>query len=222
LFLPFNNLGLIIVDEEHESSYKQHDPAPRYHARDTALILAKIHAAKVLLGSATPSLESYFMAENGKYGLVKLDVRFYKSPLPELEFLDLIKERKRKKMSGPFSDKMIEALSNVIEKKNQAIIFQNRRGYAPYVMCQDCNWTPKCLNCSVSLVYHLYKDEIQCHYCGYKEKMPMVCNNCSSDQMIAISYGTEKLEEVLKEKFPDANVKRMDLDTLGSSVISRS
>jgi len=213
LFLPFSSLGLIIVDEEHELSYKQFDPAPRYNARDSALMLGQIHNCKVLLGSATPTVESYYNASEGKYGLVELKKRFTNTPLPDIELIDMIRQRKAKLMHGEFSDPLVSALSQTLNEKEQAIIFQNRRGYAPHVVCQECGWVPQCPNCSVSLTYHQYSKDLRCHYCGHKEIIPPACKACGASILNPVKFGTEKLEEELKLLFPNANVQRMDLDT---------
>lgn len=213
IFLPFDNLGLIIVDEEHETSYKQYDPAPRYQARDAALMLGQMHYAKSLLGSATPSVESYFNAAQGKYGLVTLTKRYGDAILPEVQLADVRQGRKRKTLKADFSEELMEALNKVLEKKEQAIIFQNRRGYAPYLTCEECAWIPKCANCAVSLTYHMYHNELRCHYCGYKEKVPGTCLACGSTNIKTIGFGTEKLEDDLKLLLPQAKIQRMDLDT---------
>ncbi|MEO1049494.1 MAG: primosomal protein N' [Bacteroidota bacterium] len=213
IFLPFDNLGLIIVDEEHETSYKQFEPAPRYNARDIALLLNKMHGAKILLGSATPSIESYFLAETGRYGLVELLSRFGGAVLPETKLADLLSESKRKTIKGEFSSMLLSALENVMNKGEQAIIFQNRRGYSPYVTCEDCGWVPKCPHCAVSLTYHQYKKELNCHYCGYKEPIINTCEACGSHRIKSVGYGTEKLEENLELLLPNARIQRMDLDT---------
>lgn len=216
IFLPFDNLGLIIVDEEHDGSYKQQEPAPRYHARDVALVMGQLHHAKVLLGSATPSLESYYHASQNKYGLVNLDKRFGNAQLPKVILADVKIERQRKTMKGDFSANLLKHIGDALTLKEQVIIFQNRRGYSPLVSCEDCGWVPKCVNCSVSLTYHQYKHAMVCHYCGYKETMPGNCPVCSSARIKALGYGTEKLEEELKLHFPEASVQRMDLDTTRS------
>ena len=213
IFLPFADLGLIIVDEEHENSYKQYDPAPRYHARDVALFLAHKHKAKTILGSATPSVESYFNAQSGKYGLVKIDSRYGDAQLPEMVLADIRTEKKRKTAVGNFSSVLIEALNQVLEKKEQAIIFQNRRGYSNFITCDDCGYTPECPRCSVSLTYHQYKNQLNCHYCGHKELVPIVCPACGSQRIRTVGFGTEKIEEDLKLIFPDARIQRMDLET---------
>jgi len=216
IFLPFDNLGLIIVDEEHDPSYKQHDPAPRYHARDVALVMAQTHHAKVLLGSATPSVESYYQAKSGKYGLVTLTERFGEAQLPEIVFADLAKEKKRKTNKGEFSSLLLNEIGEALKNNNQVILFQNRRGYSPMVQCEDCNWIPKCINCSVSLTYHQYRHALVCHYCGYREELPTQCPVCSSKRILTLGYGTQKLEEELNIHFPDAKIQRMDLDTTRS------
>lgn len=216
IFLPFDNLGLVIVDEEHDPSYKQHDPAPRYHARDVAMVIAQIHHAKVLLGSATPSVESYYQAKSGKYGLVTLSERFGEAQLPEIIFADLTQEKRRKTNKGEFSSLLLNEIKEALKKNEQVILFQNRRGYSPMVQCEDCNWIPKCINCSVSLTYHQYRHAMICHYCGYREELPKQCPTCSSKRILTLGYGTEKLEEELKLHFPDAKIQRMDLDTTRS------
>jgi primosomal protein N' (replication factor Y) len=216
IFLPFDNLGLIIVDEEHDSSYKQHEPAPRYHARDVAMVMAQIHHAKVIVGSATPSVESFYHAQAGRYQLVTLTDRFGEAQLPDIVFADLVKEKKRKTMKGEFTSLLVNEIKESLSKKEQVILFQNRRGYSPMVECEDCGWIPKCINCSVSLTYHQYRHAMICHYCGYKEDMPSQCPTCSSKRIKSLGYGTEKLEEELKLYFPDARIQRMDLDTTRS------
>jgi primosomal protein N' (replication factor Y) len=216
IFLPFDNLGLIIVDEEHDGSYKQQEPAPRYHARDVAMVLGQMHHAKVLLGSATPSVESYYQAQQGKYGLVKLHKRFGESQLPVVQIADVMLERKQKKLKGEFTQLLLKNIEDTLTKKEQVIIFQNRRGYSPTVSCEDCGWVPKCINCAVSLTYHQFRNALICHYCGYKENLPHHCPTCTSTRIKTIGYGTEKLEEELKLQFPESNVQRMDLDTTRS------
>lgn len=213
VFLPFDNLGLIIVDEEHETSYKQHDPAPRYHARDVAMMMAQWQQAKVLLGSATPSLESYFQAQQGKYGFVELFQRFGAAVLPEILLVDVKQEKKQKTMKNEFSSALLTALGNNLENKEQSILFQNRRGYSPYIQCEDCDWTAECPNCAVSLTYHMRAGELRCHYCGYKEEVPRTCPTCGSTKVKTIGFGTEKLEDQLQILFPEAKILRMDLDT---------
>ena len=213
VLLPFDNLSLIIVDEEHETSYKQFDPAPRYHARDAALMLARLHHAKTLLGSATPSVESYYHAKQGKYGLVTLTQRYGSAQLPDIELVDIKEERKRKTMQQDFTSVLLEEMKHRLEQQEQVIIFQNRRGYAPYLFCEDCANIPKCLNCDVSLTYHQYAAELRCHYCGHKEGLPQACAACGSTKIKSAGYGTEKLEEEIGELLPAARVQRMDLDT---------
>ena len=210
VLLPFDHLGLIIVDEEHENSYKQYDPAPRYHARDVALVLAQKHRAKTVLGSATPSIETYHLSKQMKYGLVELDQRYGHAQLPDFE---LVRLKKTKKQQNDFSPELLAAMEDKLSNHEQVIIFQNRRGYAPILSCQVCGWIPECNHCAVSLTYHLYSQELRCHYCGYKEKMPPYCRECESTDLDLKGYGTEQLEESLKLLFPKAKVQRMDLDT---------
>ncbi|QMW01427.1 primosomal protein N' [Spirosoma foliorum] len=213
VFLPFDNLGLIIVDEEHETSYKQHDPAPRYHARDVAIMLAHWQQAKVLLGSATPSLETYFQAKQGRYGLVELFQRFGNATLPNILLVNLQQEKRQKTMKNEFSSALYTALEANIERKEQSILFQNRRGYSPYMQCEDCDWTAECPNCAVSLTYHQRDAELRCHYCGHKDQVPRTCPTCGSTKVRTIGFGTEKLEDQLQIFFPESKVIRMDLDT---------
>jgi primosomal protein N' (replication factor Y) (superfamily II helicase) len=216
IFLPFDNLGLIIVDEEHDASYKQQEPAPRYHARDVAMIVARLHHARVLLGSATPSIESYYHGKQNKYGLVKLDKRFGEASLPEIVLANMGQERKMKTIKGEFSRILLQRIEETLSRKEQVIIFQNRRGYSPMMSCEDCGWVPKCVNCAVSLTYHQYRHALVCHYCGYKENVPHNCPTCTSSRIKTVGYGTEKLEEELNVFFPDIKVQRMDLDTTRS------
>ncbi|MFC2124997.1 primosomal protein N' [Bacteroidota bacterium] len=216
VFLPFHDLGLIIIDEEHEPSFKQYDPAPRYHARDVAMVMARDHEAKVLLGSATPSLESYFMAKKEKYGIVNLKERFGAAVMPEMIVADISREKKQNKLKGDFTSVLVENLEQNLKEGGQAIIFQNRRGYSPYILCEECGWIPKCTNCSVSLTYHMYHDELICHYCGYRTPVPAICEACGSTRMKTIGIGTEKIEDDLKILLPEAKVRRMDLDTTRS------
>ena len=213
IFLPFSNLGLIIVDEEHETSYKQFEPSPRYHARDTAVVLAHQHKAKILLGSATPSLESYFNTENGKYGLVELNRRFGNVQLPKIELINVKEKQRKKQMSGHFSDRLLTLINEALENKEQVILFQNRRGFSPVVECTTCGVTPQCPNCDVSLTYHKYKGELKCHYCNYLRAMPNSCAACGSNTLDTKGFGTEQIELELKKLFPDHNIGRMDLDT---------
>jgi primosomal protein N' (replication factor Y) len=213
VFLPFQNLGLIIVDEEHETSYKQFDPAPRYHARDVAIMLAHKQYAKVLLGSATPSFESYYQAQQGKYGMVELFKRYGNAVLPDFQLIDMKEERKAERIQKGFSEPLIKALEENLNRKEQSIIFQNRRGYAPYLNCEECGWIGQCHQCAVSLTQHMYENVLICHYCGYKEQVPKLCPACNSVKLKSVGTGTEKIEEDLQEIFPQARILRMDLDT---------
>ncbi|MBC8110874.1 MAG: primosomal protein N', partial [Verrucomicrobia bacterium] len=213
VMLPFDSLGLIIVDEEHETTYKQFDPAPRYNARDVAIVTANLHGGKVLLGSATPSVESYYHAQSGKYGFVRLTQRFGNAQLPEIELVNTREEKKRKTMKNAFSSVLLNHLSENLHKKQQSILFQNRRGYSPYLECDDCAFIPKCPNCDVSLTYHQYSQELRCHYCGHHESTPKLCPACCSPKIKPIGFGTEKLEDDLKMLLPEANIERMDMDT---------
>jgi primosomal protein N' (replication factor Y) len=216
IFLPFDNLGLIIVDEEHDASYKQHDPAPRYNARDVAFMMGQMHHAKVVLGSATPSAESFFQTTQNKYGLVTLTERFGEAQLPEIILADITKEKQRKTNKGEFSSLLLREIKEAMVKHEQVIMFQNRRGHSPMVQCEDCSWVPKCINCAVSLTYHQYRHALVCHYCGYREELPKHCPTCTSTRILTMGYGTERLEEELKMQFPEANIQRMDLDTTRS------
>lgn len=213
VLLPFSNLGLIIVDEEHETSYKQFDPAPRYHARDAAIILANLHKAKVLLGSATPSIESFFNTKNNKYGLVELNHRFGDVLLPEIELTDIKEKYRKKLMTAHFSDRLINLIQEALGEKEQIILFQNRRGFSPIVECTTCGIAPQCPNCDVSLTYHKFKEELRCHYCGYSKPMPKTCPACENPTMSTKGFGTEQIEIELNDIFPQAKVGRMDLDT---------
>ncbi len=213
LFLPFNRLGLVVVDEEHDTSYKQHDPSPRYHARDMAVVLASLHKAHVLLGSATPSMESSFNARSGKFGYAELLVRFGDAVLPKVHRVDIADAAKRKKMRGHFSETLIESITQAIARKEQAIVFQNRRGYVPVWQCETCGWIPECDHCDVSLTYHKFQHGLRCHYCGREYAPPTRCASCGSNRLIMIGFGTEKIEEELTQLFPDARIARMDQDT---------
>lgn len=213
VLLPFSNLGLIIVDEEHETSFKQFDPSPRYHARDAAVVLAKIHKAKVLLGSATPSVESFYNTQQNKYGYIKLDRRFNNVLLPEIELVDIKEKHRKKKMNGHFSDRLLELIQDALENKEQVILFQNRRGYSPIVECTTCGVAPQCPNCDVSLAFHKYRNELRCHYCGYHRGLPKVCPACENPTLDTKGFGTEQIEIELQNLFPDFKVGRMDLDT---------
>ena len=213
LFLPFSNLGLIVVDEEHETSYKQFEPNPRYNARDAAIVLAKMHQAKILLGSATPSLESYFNAQQNKYGFVELNRRFGNVQLPKIELIDIKEKHRKKEMKGHFSDRLLVLIQEALDEKEQVILFQNRRGFSPIVECKACGVSPQCPNCDVSLTYHKYKNELRCHYCNYQRAMPNNCSACGSNTLDTKGFGTEQIELELKELFPDYSIGRMDLDT---------
>lgn len=213
LLLPFKNLGLIIVDEEHEQSFKQFDPAPRYHARDAAIVLAHMFSAKILLGTATPSLESYYNASEGKYGLVEMKQRYNNVLMPDIELVDLADKYKRKRMKGHFSDRLIDEITQALEEGFQIILFQNRRGFSPIVECTSCGHSPQCPNCDVSLTYHQYRDQLRCHYCGYNSAMLKNCQACGNVTLDTKGFGTEQIEEEVKTLFPDCKVARMDLDT---------
>ena len=216
IFLPFADLGLIIVDEEHESSFKQYDPSPRYNARDCAIVLGHMHKAKVLLGSATPAMETYYNAKNAKYGLVELSDRFGGIQMPEIFCADLKKERKNKSMQSHFSAFLVDHIRLALNNKEQIILFQNRRGYTPLWMCEICNWTPKCKNCDVSLTYHKQTNTLKCHYCGYLTPPVGTCSCCGSNRLKMLGFGTEKIEDDLSILFPNIRIQRMDLDTTRS------
>lgn len=216
VFLPFSELGLVIVDEEHEPSYKQFEPAPRYHARDSVIYLATLHEAKVLLGTATPSLETYQNALDGKYGKVELNKRFGSGFAPTMEFANVNRERKQRKLKGNFTSKLVENITESLDRKEQVILFQNRRGYASYITCDNCTSIPKCPNCAVSLTYHQFNNKLVCHYCGYNQAMYSDCLHCGSKELRNVGFGTEELEEEIKLLFPQAIVQRMDLDTTRS------
>ena len=213
VFLPFQRLGLVIIDEEHETSYKQQDPAPRYHARSSAIVLAQMFKAKTLLGTATPSLESYHNAKTGKYGLVELKERYQGIELPEIQIVDTADLQKRKMMAGPFSPLLLLRVREALENGEQAILFQNRRGFAPVVECHQCGWVPTCQHCDVSLTYHRQMNQLTCHYCGYTYLVPTECPCCGSTDLRTRGFGTEKIEEQVREVFPEARISRMDLDT---------
>ncbi|WP_299439577.1 primosomal protein N' [uncultured Aquimarina sp.] len=213
IFLPFTNLGLIIIDEEHESSFKQYDPAPRYHARDTAVVLSNMFKAKVVLGSATPGLESYYNAEQGKYGLVELTRRYGDVLMPDINLVDLKTKYKKKEMKGHFSDTLLTAIQEALKEGEQVILFQNRRGYSPVVECNTCGHSPQCPNCDVSLTYHNFRNQLRCHYCGYHIAMLQKCMACDSHELSTKGFGTEQVENELRELFPDHNIGRMDQDT---------
>lgn len=216
LFLPFSNLGLVIVDEEHDTSYKQYDPAPRYNARDAAIYLAFLHKAKTLLGSATPSLESYFNAQEGKYGLAQIRQRFGGVQMPEICIADVKEATQKKLMKSHFSPLLLDTISQALEKKEQVILFQNRRGFAPQLECNSCAWVPQCVNCDVSLTYHKSSNQLRCHYCGYAVKPPSKCAACGDTDLKMKGFGTEKIEEELAIFYPNAKLMRMDLDTTRS------
>ena len=213
VLLPFQRLGLVIVDEEHETSYKQQDPAPRYHARSVAIVLAQMYKARTLLGTATPSLESYHNAKTGKYGLVELKERYQGIELPEIQVVDIADLQHRKMMAGPFSPLLLNKVREALERGEQAILFQNRRGFAPLIECRQCGWVPHCQHCDVSLTYHRQMNQLTCHYCGYTYRVPTECPCCGSTELKTRGFGTEKIEEQVREVFPEARVARMDLDT---------
>lgn len=214
VFLPFQKLGLVIVDEEHETSFKQQDPAPRYHARSAAIVLASMYPeAKVLLGTATPSMESYYNAQQGKYGLVEMKTRYKDIQLPEIQVVDVKDLRHRKIMKGAYSPQLLAAVREALQRGEQAILFQNRRGFAPMIECKVCGWVPKCKNCDVSLTLHKNINLLTCHYCGYTYPVPTECPNCGSTELTGRGIGTEKVEDQLTEIFPEARIARMDLDT---------
>ena len=212
IFLPIPNLGLIIVDEEHDPSYKQAEPNPRYHARAAAIVLAKAHHAKVLLGSATPSIESYYLAQKGVYGFVSLTERFGGVELPEIRMVDLKRQYERKEMYGHFSDPLVDRIRQCLADHKQIILFQNRRGYAPLIQCTSCGQPPRCVQCDVAMTYHKRENELRCHYCGYHTPLPPVCPQCGGE-LKALGFGTERIEDEIQTLFPEARVLRMDLDT---------
>jgi len=216
VFLPFKNLGLIIVDEEHETSFKQNDPAPRYNARDTAIMMAKLHDAKILLGSATPAMETYYNAQNGKYGIVKLSKRYSGVQLPKIECIDMRKARLAQEIHADFSTVLLGEIKRIIEQKKQVILFQNRRGYTPMWMCEICHWTPRCTNCDVSLTYHKTTNLLTCHYCSHVQHPMGTCPNCGSNRLKMLGFGTEKIEDDLSLFLPAATIKRLDMDTTRS------
>ncbi|MDX5421253.1 MAG: primosomal protein N', partial [Hymenobacteraceae bacterium] len=213
VFLPFHDLSLVIIDEEHEASYKQYDPAPRYSARETGLMMAHLQGAKTLMGSATPSIESYYNCQTGRWGLVSMTKRFGEAQLPDIELVDTRKEQQRKNMHSHFSAKLLTEIEERLKRQEQVILFQNRRGYAPFISCDECSWIPKCKFCAVSLSYHKYNSELRCHYCGYHERMPHDCPACGATTLKSMGFGTEKVEDELKLMLPSAEVQRMDLDT---------
>lgn len=213
LFLPFKNLGLIIVDEEHEPSYKQQDPAPRYHARDTALMLGKIHGAPVILGSATPSVETFYLAQQGKFGYISLSERFGGSELPDITTADVSYEKKALTLKEHFTSKLLQETELQLKLNHQVILFQNRRGFVPQMECENCGWVPKCIHCDISLTFHKYNNTLKCHYCGYKEQATEKCGACGSVALNRKGFGTEKIEEDLKVLLPEARIARLDLET---------
>ncbi len=213
LFLPFSNLGLIVVDEEHESSFKQFDPAPRYHARDAAVVLANLHGARILLGSATPSIESFQNARTGKYGLAQIERRYGNVLMPEMELVDLKEQHRKRRMKGHFSERLLEEITETLELGEQVILFQNRRGYAPIVECTTCGHSPQCPNCDVSLTYHQFRKQLRCHYCGHNMAIQESCQACGSPTLDTKGFGTEQVEQELKALFHEVKVARMDLDT---------
>ncbi|GAA4820149.1 replication restart helicase PriA [Algivirga pacifica] len=213
IFLPFSNLALVVVDEEHEVSFKQVDPAPHYNAKDAAMVLAKMHHARVVLGSATPSIETYYQAVKGNYGFCTLSKRHGQAQLPDIILVNQAEERKAKTMQQSLTSVMLEEITQRIQNQEQVIIFQNRRGYAPYILCHDCGWIPHCPHCAVSLTYHLYRNELKCHYCGHQEAVPKICVHCGSTAVETIGTGTQRLEEDLKELVENARVQRLDQDT---------
>lgn len=213
VFLPFRRLGLVIVDEEHENTYKQQEPAPRYHARNAAMVLASMFGAKTLLGTATPSIETYYNAVQGKYGFVQLTERHRRIQLPEIEVVDIKELTRKKRMTAQFSPLLLQKIREALEQKEQVILFQNRRGFAPMIECRTCGWVPKCRNCDVSLTYHKGLNQLACHYCGYTEQVPKSCPACGGTELMSRGFGTEKVEDSIKELFPEARIARMDLDT---------
>ncbi|MFD2203034.1 replication restart helicase PriA [Shivajiella indica] len=216
IFLPFDSLGMVIIDEEHEPSYKQFDPAPRFQARDAGIMLSWLHQSKTLLGSATPSFETFHNAKTGKYGYVSLEKRFGEAQLPDYYLADILVDKKKNLLKLDFTRLMREKIQEALNNQEQVLIFQNRRGYAPYISCEDCGWIPECEHCDVSLTYHQFGEEMRCHYCGFKEKVPHACSACGSNKLSAVGLGTERIEESLSLLFPEARVARMDLDTTRS------
>ena len=216
VFLPFHDLGFVIVDEEHETSYKQYDPAPRYHARNAAIVLAQMYGAKVLLGSATPAVESYYNAMSGKYGLVELHKRYADNPLPEVRVVDMREQRRKRLARGNFSAPLLDEMRGALKREEQVILFQNRRGFAPMVECRECAWIPKCTQCDVSLTYHKRDNRLVCHYCGYSCEVPHICPACLQPTIEVRGFGTERIEEDVETLFPDTQLARMDMDTTRS------
>jgi len=213
LFLPFKSLGLVIIDEEHESSFKQFDPAPRYHARDAAIVLGNLHNAKIVLGSATPSVESFYNVQQGKYGYAKISRRFGNVLMPDMELVDIKEAQRKRRLKGHFSERLLEEMTEALAMEEQIILFQNRRGYAPVLECLTCGHTPQCPNCDVSLTYHQYKKQLRCHYCSHATAIPESCLACGGSDLDTKGFGTEQIEEEVNKLFPEAKVGRMDLDT---------
>lgn len=213
IFLPFENLGLIIVDEENETSYKQFDPSPRYNARDAAIMLGHFHSAKIIMGTATPSFDTFFNVQQGKYGYVQINKRYYDVAQPEIIIADIQDAIKRRQMKSLFTPIMLNEISNALKNNEQIIIFQNRRGFSPYIQCRSCGWIPMCKHCDVSLTYHKLQNNLQCHYCGYTVRLPNTCEKCQSTDIQSKGFGTEKIEDELKIFFPDTTVERLDLDS---------
>lgn len=213
VFLPFNNLGLVIVDEEHENTFKQFDPAPRYNARDSAIVLAKLHNAKVVLGSATPSIESYHNSVTGKYLLVELKERYRNVKLPELRLVNLRIAKKKGHMNSHFSTELLDEIENCLKQSKQVILFQNRRGFSPIIECMDCGWVPKCKHCDVTLTYHKFQNQLVCHYCDYSTGVIRKCAECGQSNLQTVGFGTEKIEEELALMFPASRISRMNLDS---------
>lgn len=216
VFLPFSRLGLVIVDESHDQSYKQFDPAPRYHARDAGIYLSSLHKAKTLLGTATPSFESYFNAGTGKYKLVELNQRYRDLLMPEIILADIRKDKRKKGSESNFTKVLLDHMEEALKNKEQVILFQNRRGFSPRLECEICSWIPMCIRCDISLTYHKKADHLRCHYCGYSTRVPPECGHCGSTRVLMRGFGTEKIEEELRLIFPEANIRRMDLDTTRS------
>ena len=213
VFLPFQRLGLVIIDEEHENSFKQQDPAPRYHARSAAIVLANMYGAKTLLGTATPCMETYYNAMQGKYGMVSLLRRYKDLQLPEIRIIDTKDLRRRKIMKGILSPVLKDAIAEALHNGEQVILFQNRRGFSPVIECRECCWVPRCAHCDVSLTYHKNMNQLSCHYCGYTYRMPTACPECNNTNLTDVGYGTEKIEDIIRAEFPEARIARMDLDT---------
>jgi primosomal protein N' (replication factor Y) len=213
LFLPFKDLGLVIVDEEHESSFKQYDPAPRYHARDAAIVLGNLHGSDILLGSATPSVESFYNVKVGKYGYAHIERRYGNVLMPDMELVDIKEQSRKKRMKGHFSERLLEEIAETLDNGEQVILFQNRRGFAPIMECTTCGHAPQCPNCDVSLTYHQHRKQLRCHYCSYHIALQETCQACGNATLDTKGFGTEQVEQELNTLFPKTNVGRMDLDT---------